>query len=45
MKNGKNISSKKLQIKTNFDNATGILKNKPSIIWDVMKFLLFYLLP
>ena len=40
---GKNIFSKKLQIKTNFDNATGILKNKANIIWSVKQFqILFY---
>ena len=33
-----NISSKNLQIKTNLDNATGILKYKASIIWSVMQF-------
>ena len=44
---GKNISSKKLQIKTNLNNATNILKYKANIIWSVMQFqiLLFFSLP
>ena len=42
-----NISSKKLQIKTNLDNATGNLKYNAIIIWSVMQFeiLFFFSLP
>ena len=45
---GKNVSSKILQIKTNPDDATGnILKYKASVNWSVMQFreLLFFPLP
>ena len=44
---GKNISSKKSQIKTNLDNASDFLKYKASIIRSVMQvqiLLLFSLL-
>ena len=38
-----NISSKKLQINTNLDNATGILKSKAVIIRSVMQFQILLL--
>ena len=43
---GKNVSSKRLQIKTNLDNATdNISKYKTSINWSVFQILLFFRLP
>ena len=48
LENGKYVSSKKLQIKTNSDNAAdNILKCKANIIGSVMQFRtsLFFLLP
>ena len=39
----KNVSSKKIQIKTNFDNTKdNILKYKAGIIWKVMQFQIWF---